>query len=61
MSYEQAKFTLEVDIKGDALTEDTSGELARILRAVADRVADGADAGMTRDINGNTVGSWVIR
>jgi hypothetical protein len=61
VSYSDAKFTLEVDIKGDALRTDTSGELARILHKLADRVADGADAGTLMDINGNAVGTWVIR
>jgi hypothetical protein len=61
MSYADATFTLKLDIVGDALRSDTSAELARILHELADRVADGADAGSLLDINGNAVGEWVIR
>jgi hypothetical protein len=61
MSYADATFTLKLDIVGDAFATDTSGELARILRKLADRVDEGADAGSLLDINGNIVGEWIIR
>lgn len=58
------KFTVEIDIKGAALTEDTGAELARMLREIADKVKDGVSEGIfhaIRDYNGNTYGQWGTR
>ncbi len=52
------KFTLSVDLDGDAFYENAGDELARILRCVADRV-EGRKANQLRrqqaecDYNGN--------
>lgn len=53
-------FTLTINTTSDAFQEDASGELARILR----HLADDADAGLyfekspVFDANGNSVGHW---
>lgn len=50
------QFTVTIDTDNAAFSGDDSGaELARILRAVAARVEDGADDGVEYDINGNRV------
>lgn len=60
------RFTLEIESDGAALSEEGRGhELARILHAVADRVAESAeageaDSGILRDVNGNRVGWWEL-
>ena len=42
-------------------TEDARGhEIARILRDVAKHVAEGGDAGVCMDINGNSCGAWSL-
>lgn len=38
--------------------QDEPGEVARILRRVADDVANGYQGDSLRDLNGNTVGAW---
>jgi len=57
--------TIKVKTDNAAFEDDNLGpELARILRALAARVeeADGSDDnGLIFDINGNSVGTWVIR
>lgn len=55
-------FDLHIDLDNDAFDLDTSGELARILLAIAQSVASGShrNGGAVRDVNGNTVGSWRI-
>lgn len=42
----------------NAAFEDKAAETARILRDIAQRVAEGDQHGNVRDINGNTIGSW---
>ena len=36
------------------------GEVARILRELADKIEDGRTEGKLMDINGNSVGEWVL-
>lgn len=44
---------------GNAAFEDMPREeVARILRSVADQLESGREGGFTRDINGNSVGTW---
>ena len=50
------RFRLEIELENDAFRD--SGELPRILRAVAKRIEDGEIRGTVRDVNGNTCGSW---
>lgn len=54
-------FTLNIDTDNDAFRDD-SGELARILRELADyiEIYTATATGRARDINGNTVGTWSI-
>ena len=40
--------------------DDGAGELARILRAIADSVENGNREGTARDVNGNNVGRWSL-
>lgn len=44
----------------NAAFEDESGafEVARILRALADKLEDGHRDGIVKDVNGNTVGNF---
>ncbi len=50
-----SKFTLSIELGNVAMA--TTEMVADALRAVADRVT-AQDAGIIRDINGNTVGEW---
>jgi CBS domain-containing protein len=43
-----------------AFEDDPLEEVARILRAVADRIESGNDEGPVRDENGNTVGRFSV-
>ena len=55
------EFTLRVEMDNAAF--ENPGELARILRALADVLADGVqpgDSDNVRDANGNTVGEWDV-
>lgn len=53
--------TFRVEIETDnAAFGDEKGELARILRRLADRLDDGADRGRCFDLNGNVVGRWAL-
>lgn len=54
------RFTLTVDLNNSAF-EDPD-ELPRILRRVADDLGlpVAGDDGSARDLNGNTVGRWLI-
>ena len=58
-------FTLKIETDNAAFEDELRGpELARILRAVADRLADlGSleDRGALYDSNGNNVGNWTLR
>lgn len=56
------KAMLEIDM-GNAAFEDDPGELARILREVADKVENGVIEGdefVLRDLNGNHVGQMDV-
>lgn len=54
-----AKITIDIDTSNEAFDVDPMGELARILRKLADDVlARGTDDRLAlRDVNGNTVGT----
>ena len=54
------KFRLYFDADNAAFDDNYGVEIARILRAVADRVEDGAYSGLIRDINGNGVGTYAL-
>jgi len=51
-------FTLKIKTDNAAFDGDRGGEVARILRDVADSIKVGADLGVIRDINGNNVGEY---
>jgi len=51
-------FTLKIKTDNAAFDGDRDGEVARILRDVADSIKVGADLGVIRDINGNNVGEY---
>lgn len=53
-----AKFVVSFDTDNAAF-EDYSGEIARILRAVADKVENGVLRGTILDFNGNGIGSYM--
>jgi hypothetical protein len=53
-------FVLKIDTGNAAFEDDPNYELARILRAVADKVENGHADGRCYDINGNKVGSWAV-
>jgi len=55
-----ARFTVQMTCDNAAFADDMTGEIARILRTIADRL-DLADADFyqtIRDINGNDVGRY---
>ena len=43
-----------------AFDDDKRGEVARLLREVADKVISGQGHGHLYDANGNKVGSWLF-
>lgn len=53
-----AVFTLTIAGHGDALDQQPETEVARMLRAAADKVEQGQQEGPMLDINGNSVGAW---
>lgn len=54
-------FTLNIETDNAAFQDgDTHAEITRILRDVTERIEAGADRGPIRDINGNTVGSFLL-
>lgn len=54
-----SEFRVLIGTDNAAFEEGDRGmEVARILRAVADRVEEGATVGQTRDVNGNEVGAF---
>ena len=55
-----AKFTLEVRCDNTAFADDPHAEVARILGFVSERLANGTNSGNAYDINGNTVGGFVL-
>lgn len=54
-------FSLTLDTDNAAFEDGLTGhEVARILRSAADRLEQGEDSGQLRDVNGNTVGSYLL-
>ena len=56
-----ASFTVTFNANGSAFDDGYDGraEIEAILRTLADRIWNATDdAGLIRDSNGNTVGSW---
>ena len=51
-------FTLTMSLENDAFVKDTGQEIARILRTVADRVANGVGSGLLMDSDGLTIGDF---
>lgn len=55
-------FKLEIETGNAAFDDEGKAyEIARILRDLADKIENGAEAGSVRDINGNKVGSYEVR
>ena len=54
------EFTMRIDMRNEAFREAEIPELARLIYAVGDQLADGITAGTCTDINGNTVGGFEI-
>ena len=66
-------FTIKIDCGNDAFTDPRDGsttpdsaasELARILRAIADKIDNGQDYRMFQtilDVNGNDVGRYALK
>ena len=58
------KFTLSFSTDNDAFYDDENGEIARILRDLADRIDRGDIAFLHRNIldgNGNIIGTYVLK
>jgi hypothetical protein len=58
------KFTLSFNTDNDAFYDDENGEIARILRDLADRIDRGDIASQHRnasDRNGNIIGTYVLK
>lgn len=56
------KFTLIIKTENAAFHEDGPGlELARLLRAVAQKIENGAETGVCMDVNGNFVGRFQLK
>lgn len=56
-----ASFTVTFNANGSAFDDGYDGraEIEAILRTLADRIWNATDdAGLIRDSNGNTIGSW---
>lgn len=53
------EFTVRITLGNDAMRSPE--DIARELRRVADRVEGGADGGVVRDANGNTVGEFNLK
>lgn len=52
-------FKLEIETGNAAFDDEGAAyEIARILRALADRIENGDSAGSVRDVNGNKVGHF---
>ena len=54
------KAVIEIEMDNAAFEDSPASELARILRAIAAKVANGETEIVARDINGNSVGSLEI-
>ncbi len=52
-----ADFTIRFGIENAAFVDDQAGEVARILREVADKVRPDTE-GVIFDVNSNRVGNW---
>jgi hypothetical protein len=53
--------TIKIDVDNDAFAQDIQGELARVLREVADKIDDyGRGREAILDANGNTCGTFRI-
>ena len=52
---------LRISTDNEAFSDNEDAEVARILRAVAERVLDGHGEGKCLDFNGNTVGRFGLR
>ena len=61
MSYEQHKFTVEIDLGNEAM--QSLEDIAEALETIVGEMVgiDQRDAGTIHDVNGNTVGSWAVR
>lgn len=56
-------FKLQIETGNAAFDEENGGageEVARIMREIANKVADGNTSGIAADFNGNTVGRWSL-
>lgn len=53
-----SRFILSFDTDNAAFEDDPFAEIARVLRATAEKVEDRNDMGTIRDLNGNTIGDW---
>ena len=54
-------FKIEIETGNAAFDYGDKGhEIARILRDIADKVENGAESGVARDINGNKVGTFEV-
>jgi hypothetical protein len=64
MSTENLQFRLTIHCDDDAFQADPEAEIARILRATADRLEGGDDFDTCRDlrdVNGNVVGTAALK
>lgn len=52
---------VRIETENDAFAGNGEQEVARLLRQVADRVADGQLDGVIRDSNGNRCGAFDLR
>jgi len=53
-------FTLRIETKNAAFSDDPSYEVARIVLEVAERIGAGATEGRVHDENGNCVGHFKL-
>lgn len=66
MKLDASTFLLRINVENDAFDRDTTGELARILRELADRLDNDSGQVFDRfqnvtDYNGNIVGQFAIK
>ena len=54
------KFIMDAKMDNAAFRAYPEGELARMLREIAEKIEKGRVYGSVMDINGNIVGSWDI-
>lgn len=53
-------FLLKFSTENAAFERYPLHESARILRTIADKLEQGEELGRIRDLNGSTIGEWVI-